>query len=123
MMGPTRVTQLSGWREDTWSSPALACDPLLQLAGLPVLTQRMQVAGEVGGRGQGVGVVFAQDPTPAGEGVLVQGAGLLVLTQRPQVAGEVGGRGQGTGVVLAQDPTLAGEGVLGQGVGLLVVTC
>ena len=46
----------------------------------------VQVAGEVVGRGEGVGVVVAQDPPAAGEGVLVEGAGLLVLAQRVQVA-------------------------------------
>ena len=54
-------------------------------AGLLVLTQPAQVAGEVAGRGEGVGVVVAEDPAAAGQGVLVERAGLLVLTQRPQV--------------------------------------
>ena len=35
---------------------------LVEGAGLLVLTQRAQVAGEVVGRGEGVGVVLAQDP-------------------------------------------------------------
>ena len=39
------------------------------------LAQRAQVGGEVAGRGQGVGVVVAQDPPAAGEGVLVELAG------------------------------------------------
>ena len=41
-------------------------DPLLDFGGLLVVTQRTQVEGEVVGRGQGVGVVLAQDPTSAG---------------------------------------------------------
>ena len=63
-------------------------DLVLDFTGLLIITQRMQVLGEVGGRGQGVGVVVAQDPAFAGEGVLVQGAGLLVVPQRMQVPGE-----------------------------------
>ena len=94
---------------------------LVEGAGLLVLAQRVQVDGEVVGRGEGVGVVVAQDPAAAGEGVLVEGAGLLVLAQRVQVGGEVVGRAEGVGVVVAQDPAAAGEGVLVEGAGLLVV--
>ena len=54
------------------------------------------------GRDQSVEVVFAQDPTSAGGGVLVESAGLLVLTQRKQDAGEIMGRDQGIGVVLTE---------------------
>ena len=54
------------------------------------------------GRAEGVGVVVAEDPAAAGEGVLVEGAGLLVLTQRAQVDGEVVGRAEGVGVVVAE---------------------
>jgi len=43
--------------------------------GPPGNFQRPQVAGEVIGGGQGVGVVVAEDPPAAGEGVFVQGAG------------------------------------------------
>ena len=61
---------------------------------------------------QGVGVVLAEDPAAAGEGVLVELPGLLVVAQRPQDEAEVAGRAQGGGVVLAEDPAAAGEGVL-----------
>ena len=44
---------------------------------------RTQVDGEVAGRGQGVGVVLAEHPAAAGQGVLVQLAGRLVLAQLP----------------------------------------
>ena len=50
--------------------------------------KRLQVDGEVAGRGEGVGVVVAEDPAAAGEGVLVEVAGLLVLAQLTQVGGE-----------------------------------
>lgn len=82
----------------------------------------MQVTSEVVGRAEGVGVVFAQDPAPAGQGFLVEGAGLLILTQRPQVRGKVAGRFQGVGVVFAQDLATVGQGVHVEGVGLLILT-
>ena len=49
------------------------------------LPQRAQVAGEAGGGGEGVGVVFAQDPAAPVQGVLVQVAG-----DHAQVGGEFG---------------------------------
>lgn len=58
---------------------------------------------EVVGRAEGVGVVVAQDPAAAGEGVLVEGTSLLVLAQPGQVDTEVVGRAEGVGVVVAQD--------------------
>ena len=65
--------------------PAVAGEGVLgEGAGLLVLTQRGQLAGEVVGRAEGGGVVVAEDPAAAGEGVLVEGAGLLVLAQRGQ---------------------------------------
>jgi hypothetical protein len=42
-------------------------DVLLHLAGLLMLAQRTQIAGEVVGRVQGVGVVLAKHPAAIGE--------------------------------------------------------
>ena len=74
------------------------------------------------GRGEGVGVVVAEDPALPVQHVFVEFAGLLVVTQREQVGGELAGRGEGVGVVLAEDPAAAGEGVLVERAGLLVLT-
>jgi len=52
----------------------------------------VQVGGEVARRGQGVGVVVAEDAASAVQGVLVQVAGRLVLAKIPQVGGEGGPR-------------------------------
>ena len=57
-------------------------DVLFDLVSLLMLTQRVQVEGEVTGGLQSVGVVFAQHPAATGQGVFVESAGLLVLTQR-----------------------------------------
>ena len=46
--------------------------------GLVLLTQIREYSGEVVGCSQGVGVVVAEDPAAAGEGVLGELAGLLV---------------------------------------------
>ena len=83
-------------------------------AGLLVFTQRGQLDGEVVGRGEGVGVVFAQDPAAAGEGVLGEGAGLLVFTQRGQPDGEVVGRAEGVGVGVAELGLVEGVGPTGE---------
>ena len=48
---------------------------LVELAGSLVLAQRMQIAGEVVGRGQGVGVVLPEYPAAVGERPFEQGAG------------------------------------------------
>ncbi len=87
-----------------------------------MFTQLAQADGEAAGRHQGVGVVLAQHPAPAGQGVLVQRAGPHMLTQQVQVGGEVVGRAQGVGVVVAQHPAAAGQGVLIQFAGPLVLT-
>src|SRR3974377_96648 len=78
------------------------------------LGQGAQVGGQVFRGGQGVGVVLAQDPAAAVQGVLAQVAGGLQVAQRPQVGGQVFRGGQGVGVVLAQDPVAAVQGVLVQ---------
>ena len=66
-------------RVSGWSSPRTRRRRVRvsssSVAGLLVLAQRAQVDGEVVGRGEGVGVVVAQDPAAAGEGVLVRGRG------------------------------------------------
>src|SRR5438309_159349 len=81
----------------------------LQSASLLMLTQRGQAIGEVVGRVQGVGVVFAEDAASAGQGVLIQGTGPLVLAQLSQMISEVVGRNQGLGVVLAEEAASAGQ--------------
>jgi DNA-binding SARP family transcriptional activator len=78
------------------------------------LAERAQVGGQVGGGGEGVGVVVAQDAAAAVEGVVVQVVGGLHLAQRAQIDGQVGGRVQGVGVVLAQDAAAAGQGFVVQ---------
>ena len=71
-----------------------------------MLTQRGQDRGEAVGRGEGVGVVVAEDAAAAGEGVLVEVAGLSILAQPVQAEGEGerAGRQQDVGVVVAQNP-------------------
>jgi hypothetical protein len=59
-----------------------------------VLTQIRQSNGKIAGRAQGVGVVVAQDPALAGEGVLGELASPLVLPPLPQDSGEDIGRNQ-----------------------------
>jgi len=58
------------------------------------LLQQAQVGGEVAGGDQGVGVVGAQHPAVAVEGVLVQVAGGLHLPRRAQDIGGVAGGDQ-----------------------------
>jgi hypothetical protein len=55
---------------------------LVERAGLLVVAQRVQVAGEVVGRAEGLGVILAQDTAITGQGVLVEGAGAQVRTRR-----------------------------------------
>ena len=94
---------------------------LVEAAGLVVVTELAQVAGEVAGRAEGVEVVLAEDAAATGEGVLVEAAGLFVVTEPAPVDGEVAGRAEGLGVVLAEDPAAAGQGVLVEVAGLLVL--
>jgi hypothetical protein len=51
--------------------------------------QGAQVGSQVLGGGQGVGVVFAEGPAAAVQGVLVKVAGGLHFTQGAQVGGQV----------------------------------
>ena len=80
-----------------------------------------------GGRGRGgwlsecVGVVLAQHPAEAGEGVVLELAGLLVLAQRSQGEAEEAGCAQCFWVVLALDSAAAGEGVVLKLAGLLML--
>jgi len=74
-------------------------------------------AGEVVAREQGLGVILAQDPHAAGEGLLEQGDGPAQVSRRLVSAGEVVAGGQGVWVVLAQKPHAVGEGLLQQGNG------
>ncbi|HSL08358.1 MAG TPA: hypothetical protein VK887_10340 [Pseudonocardiaceae bacterium] len=57
-----------------------------------MLTQTRQNSGQVMGRVPGMGVVVAQHPAQAGEGVLAELAGLLILPPHPQAEDEVVGR-------------------------------
>src|SRR5262249_43755813 len=60
--------------------PVLRFNPLFQSAGPPVLAQRSQVNGEIVGRREGAGVVVAEHPAPAGQGVGIEFAGPLIIT-------------------------------------------
>jgi len=84
---------------------ASALGPLLQFTGLLVLTQRIQVAGEVVGRGQSVGVVLAERVTARLVGALEQSAGRSGLTPGVQI-------GRGT---VKQPRDLQRAGVCGVG--------
>ena len=55
---------------------------LVQVPGRLHLPQRAQVVGEVGRRGQGVGVVLAEHPAAPGQGVLVQVPGGPISPRR-----------------------------------------
>ena len=74
------------------------------------------------GRGEGVGVVVAEDAALTAQRLLLQFPGLRVVTQRRQVVGELAGGGEGVGVVLAEDAAAPGQGVLVQRAGPLVFT-
>ena len=74
------------------------------------------------GRGEGVGVVLAEDSAAAGEGVVLELPGLLIVTQRPQEQAEVAGRGEGVGVVVAEDSAPPAQHLFLQFPGLRVVT-
>jgi hypothetical protein len=67
----------------------LRLDPLLQVAGFVVSTQRAQIDDKVVSRGQGVRVVVAQHPAIARHGVLVECTGPLVFPQGTQVDGDI----------------------------------
>jgi hypothetical protein len=94
----------------------------VEYAGSLVLTQRPQVEGEVAGRAQRVGVVFAQHSATPTHGVLAELASRLVFTQRAQIVGKVMSRTQRVGMVLAQHPAIARQGVLAQYPGPPVIT-
>jgi hypothetical protein len=77
---------------------------------LAVLTQIRQGSGKGMGRAQSVGVVLAQCPAAAGEGVLAELASPLMLAQLSQGSGKAVVRAQGIGVILAQCPVPSGSG-------------
>ena len=79
------------------------------------LAQVAQAVREVMRGCQGGGVVLAQDPAAAVQGVLGQVAGGPEIAQGAQVGGQVLRGSQGGGVVLAQDQAAAVEVVLVQG--------
>jgi hypothetical protein len=69
----------NGEHRITGSSPTPRPDSLFPLTGLVVPSQIRQGSGESMGRAQGVGVVVAQDPAHAREGVLGELASPLML--------------------------------------------
>jgi hypothetical protein len=54
---------------------------LVECARLLILAQWAQIGREPAGRGEGFGVVLAQNPAEADEGVVLELACLLVLAQ------------------------------------------
>ena len=62
---------------------------LVQVEGCLVLAQFIQAAGEIVGRGEGVGVVIAECAAAAFECVLVEVVGGLVLAKIAQIASEI----------------------------------
>ena len=69
-------------------------------------------------RGQGVGVVLAQDADTVGQDLLVQGDGFGEASRRRVCVCEVVAQGQGVGVVVAQDADTVWQDLLVQGDGL-----
>ena len=97
-----------------------ACGPGCPGAGRgrPAPRPVAQVGGQVSGGGQGVGVVLAQDPALAVQGVLVQVAGGLHFAQLAQVDGEEAGGGPGCRGGPRPGPGGGGPGCPGPGRGL-----
>jgi hypothetical protein len=79
-----------------------------------VLAQLGQIDREVACRGEGGAVVFAQDLTAAGEGVLIEFTGLPVVAHPTHAQGEAVGCGQSRGMVLAPATSAEGVGALDQ---------
>jgi hypothetical protein len=84
----------------------------MEFAGLLVLTQRAQIGGEIVGGVQRGGMVIAQHPAVAAQGVLIEFACLLRLTARAQTGGEIVGQAQGDYMVITQHATVVGQSVL-----------
>ena len=74
-----------------------------------MVTQLLKVLGQVAGRGQGLGVVVAEDTAAPGEGVGVQVPGRLGFSELAQVRSEVAGRDQGPRVVVAVGSAAPGQ--------------
>jgi hypothetical protein len=55
-------------------------DLLVDLAGHLMSAQSAQIEGEIVRRGEGVGMFFAEDPTPALKRLLVELSGRVVLS-------------------------------------------
>jgi hypothetical protein len=85
-----------------------------------MLAQLAQIGREPASRGEGIGMVIAQDSTEAGEGVVLESECLLVLTQRSQGESEETGGPQGERVIVALRAAAAGQGVGLESVGPLV---
>src|SRR5436305_9192854 len=122
---PPRLTIPGGFTSDDaidHHRPAPKPDSLFPLTSLAGLTQNRQDSGQAVARAQSVGMLVAQDPTHAVEGVLAELAGLLMLTQLPQGDSEGVGRAESVGMLVAQDPTHAVEGVLAELASLPMLT-
>jgi hypothetical protein len=92
-----------GRRLDGSQFAAVPPHEVVPLARGPVLAERAQVAGEVARVGQGGGVVVAEQPAAASQGVLVEFPGGPVLAERVQVGGEVFRCPEGVGMVGAEE--------------------
>ena len=88
--GPT-LQRASPAQPPTVSLADAIADFILHSAAITGFAEGAQVGGEVGQRGQGVGVVVAEHAALAGQGVFIQLAGRLELAQLPQILGEVAG--------------------------------
>jgi hypothetical protein len=74
------------------------------------------------GRGEGLGVVVAEESAPPAQHLFKEFPSLQVITQHGQVGGELAGRGQGAGVVVAEDSAAPGQRVFVERAGPLVLT-
>ena len=63
-----------------------------------------EAAGEAVARGEGVGVIWTQDPFGVFEVLLVEREGLSGATAGLEAHGEAVARGEGVGVIWTQDP-------------------
>ena len=84
----------------------------MQLVGALQIAQGLAGQCEIVYRGQGVGVVVAQDPPEAGQGLLVEVVGALEIAEGSTQFGEVVHGLQGVGVVIAQDTPAGNQGLL-----------
>ena len=100
---------------------ATGSDVVFDVMSLLVLTQRVQGAGQVGGRQHGGGMIIAQDPAASRESVFIEIAGLLVLTEGMQIGGQIMSTAQRGRVVCAQHPTAPDQRVAVELAGLVML--